>query len=203
MIHTGKGFGIVNKAEVDVFTELPCFFNDPTDVGNWSLVPLPFLNPVWTSGSSRFMCCWSLTWRILSIISMSVECNCVVVWAFFGITFPWDWNENWHFPVLWPLRVFQIWWHIECSTFIASSFKIWNSSTGIPSPPLVLFAVMLPKVHLTWHSRMSSCRWVIKPLWLSMSWRSFLYSSVYSCHLFNLMILRANVLESKCLFFHI
>ena len=34
MIHTVKGFGIVNKAEVDVFLELSCFFNDPTDVGN-------------------------------------------------------------------------------------------------------------------------------------------------------------------------
>ena len=32
--------------------------------------------------------------------------------------------------------VFQICWHIECSTFTASSFKIWNRSTGIPSPPL-------------------------------------------------------------------
>ena len=38
--------------------------------------------------------------------------------------------------------VFQIWWHIECSTFTASSFRIWNSSTGIPSPPLALFVVM-------------------------------------------------------------
>ena len=34
VIHTVKGFGIVNKAEVDVFLELPCFFNDPADVGN-------------------------------------------------------------------------------------------------------------------------------------------------------------------------
>ena len=34
VIHTVKGFGIVNKAEVDVFLELSCFFNDPTDVGN-------------------------------------------------------------------------------------------------------------------------------------------------------------------------
>ena len=39
---------------------------------------------------------------------------------------------------------FQIWWHIECSTFTASSFRIWNSSTGIPPPPLALFVVMLP-----------------------------------------------------------
>ena len=34
VIHTVKGFGIVNKAEVDVFLELSCFFDDPTDVGN-------------------------------------------------------------------------------------------------------------------------------------------------------------------------
>ena len=34
MIHKVKGFGVVNKAEVNVFLELSCFFNDPTDVGN-------------------------------------------------------------------------------------------------------------------------------------------------------------------------
>ena len=81
--------------------------------------------------------------------------------------------------------VFQICWHIECSTFTASSFRIWNSSTEIPSPPLALFVVMLPKAHLTSHSRMSGSRWVIISSWLSGSWRSFLYSSsVCSCHLF-------------------
>ena len=81
--------------------------------------------------------------------------------------------------------VFQICWHIECNTFTALSFRIWNSSTGIPSPPLALFVVMLSKAHLTSHSRMSGSRWVITPSWLSWSWRSFLYSSsVYSCHLF-------------------
>ena len=42
VIHTVKGFGVVNKAEIDVFLELSCFFNDPTDVGNL------------TSGSSAF-----------------------------------------------------------------------------------------------------------------------------------------------------
>ena len=44
VIHTVKGFGVVNKA-VDVFLEFFCFLYDPTDVGNSSLVPLPFLNP--------------------------------------------------------------------------------------------------------------------------------------------------------------
>ena len=80
--------------------------------------------------------------------------------------------------------VFQISWNIECSTFTASSFRIWNSSTGIPLPPLALFVMMLSKAHLTSASRMSGSRWVITPSWLSWLWRSFLYSSVYSCHLF-------------------
>ena len=80
--------------------------------------------------------------------------------------------------------VFQTFWHIECSTLTASSFRIWNSSTGILLPPLALFLVMLSKAHLTLHSRMSGSRWVITPLWLSWSFRPFLYSSsVYSCYL--------------------
>jgi hypothetical protein len=45
--------------------------------------------------------------------------------------------------------VFQICSHIEWSTFTASSFRIWNSSTGTPSPPLPLFVLILPKAHLT------------------------------------------------------
>ena len=61
--------------------------------------------------------------------------------------------------------VFQMCWHIECSTFTASSFRIWNNSTWIPSPPLALFVVMLSKAHLTSHSRMSGSRWVITLSW--------------------------------------
>ena len=81
--------------------------------------------------------------------------------------------------------VFQICWHIERSTSKASSFRIWNSSTGIPSPSLALFIVMLPKAHSTLHSRMSGSRWLITQLWLSGSRRSFLYSSsLYACYLF-------------------
>ena len=152
----------------------------------WSLVPLPFLNPAWTSGSSRFTCYWSLAWRILSItLLVWDECNCVVVWTFFGIAFLWDWMKTDFSSPVTTAEVFQICWHIECSTFTASSFRIWNSSTGIPSPPLALFVVMLPNAHLTSNSRMSGSRWVITPSWLSGSFRSFLYnSSVYCCHLF-------------------
>ena len=52
--------------------------------------------------------------------------------------------------------VFQIGWHTECSTLTASSVRIWNSSAGIPSPPLASFVVTLPKDRLTLHSRMWS-----------------------------------------------
>ena len=81
--------------------------------------------------------------------------------------------------------VFQICWHLECSTLTALSFRIWNCSAVIPSPPLALFVVMLPMAHLTSHSRMSGSRWMIIPTWLSGSWRSLLYIyAVYSCYLF-------------------
>ena len=70
--------------------------------------------------------------------------------------------------------------------FNASSLRIWNSSAGIPPPPLALFIIMLPKAHLTSHSRLSSFRWVTIPLWLSGSLRDFfeLFFCVYSCYLF-------------------
>ena len=135
VIHTVKGFGIVNKSKVDVFLELSCFFNDSANVGNL------------ISGSSAFsktsLNIWKFTVHALLkpglenfehyFASVWDEHNCAVIWTFFGIALFWDWNENWPFPVLGHWWVFQIRWHIECSTFTASSFGIWNSSTGIPS----------------------------------------------------------------------
>ena len=155
----------------------------------WSLLALPFLNPAWTSGSSQFTYCWSLAWRILSITLLACEKSAIVQWfehslalPFFGIGMKTGLSQS-----CGHCWVFQLSSHIECSTSTASLFKTWNSSTGIPSPSLALFVVMLPKAHLTSHSRMSGSRWVIIPSWLSGSWRSFLYSSsVYSCHLFNI-----------------
>ena len=74
----------------------------------WSLVPLPFLKPAWTSRSSRFTYCWNLGLENFEHYSTSMwdECNCEVIWAFFCIAFLWNWNENWLFPVLWPLLSF-------------------------------------------------------------------------------------------------
>ena len=121
----------------------------------WSLVPLPFLKPAWTSGSSWFTYCWSLAWRILSITLLACEMSAIVrlfehslTLPFLGIGMKTD-----LFQSCGHCWVFQIYWHIECSTFTASSFRIWNSSTGIPLPPLGLFVVMLSKAHLTSHSR--------------------------------------------------
>ena len=142
----GKSTGVCchcllpNKAEVDVFLELSCFFNDPMDVGNL------------ISGSSAFskssLNIWKFTvyillkpgWQNFDIALLVCEMHAVVHWfehslalSFFGIGMKTE-----LFQSCGHCWVFQICWHIECSTFIASYFKIWNSSTGIPSPPLAL-----------------------------------------------------------------
>ena len=78
VIHTIKGFGIINKVEVDTFLVFSYFFNDPTDLAIWSLVPLPFLSPAWTSGSSWFTYCWSLVWRILKITLLVCEMSAIM-----------------------------------------------------------------------------------------------------------------------------
>ena len=79
--------------------------------------------------------------------------------------------------------VFQICWHNECSTFTASSFRIWNSSAGIPSASLALFIVMLPKALLTSHSRMSASRWVTTQFYfLLVSGCSFWDCGSRACH---------------------
>ena len=109
VIHTVKFFGTVNKTEIDDFLELSCFCNDPTDVGNLISVSSAF--------SKSILNFWKFTVHVLLkpglenfehyFTSMWDECNCVVVWAFFGIAFLWNWNENWPFPVLWPLLMFS------------------------------------------------------------------------------------------------
>ena len=65
VIHTVKGFSVVNEAEVDVFLVFCCFFYDPVDVGDLISASSPFLNPAWTSGSFQFMYCWSLASSVL------------------------------------------------------------------------------------------------------------------------------------------
>ena len=123
----------------------------------WPLVPLPFLNPVCTYESSQFMYYWSLAWRILSIRLLACEMSTVVwylehslVLPFFGIGMKTDLFQSCgHWLLSFP-NLLAYW----VQYFHSIIFRIWNSSTGIPSVPLVLFIVMLPKTHLTSHSRM-------------------------------------------------
>ena len=146
-----------------LFLGLSCFFHDPVDVGNLISGSSAFfetslnirkftVHVLLKSGLENVKHYFNRVWD---------ECNCVVVWAFFGIAFIWDWIENWPFPVLWPLLSFPNLLAYWVQHFHSIIFRIWNSSAGIPSPPLALFIVMLPKVHLTSHSRMSGSRWVI------------------------------------------
>ena len=145
-------------------------------VAFWSLVSLPFLNPAWTSGSSWFTYYWSLACRILGITLLMCEMNAIVQYFehSLALLFFWIGMKTDLFQSCGHSWVFQICWHIDCSTFTASSFRVWNISTGIPSPLLALILVMLPKAHLTSHSRMSGSRLVITPLWLCGSLRSSL-----------------------------
>ena len=107
-IHTVKGFGIVNKEEEMFFWNSLAFLMIQRMLAIWSLVPLPFLNTTWTSGSSWVQVLLKPGLENFEHFLTSVwdECYRVVVWEFFGIVFLWDWNENGPFPVLWPLLCF-------------------------------------------------------------------------------------------------
>ena len=136
------------------------FLYDPMHVGNL------------ISGSSAFPKCSLNVWKfsIHVVLKPSLEnsqhyfasgwdeCNCAIVWRFFGIAFLELKGKTDLFQSCGHCWVFQICWNVECSTFTAPSFGIWNSSTGIPSPPLSLFIVVFPKAHLTSYSRRSGSR---------------------------------------------
>ena len=99
---------LCQQGRIQFFLEFPCFFYDPTNVGNL------------ISGSSAFskssMNIWNFMVHLLLkpslkdfehiLASMGNECNWMVIWTFYGIALLWDWNENWPFPVLWPLLSF-------------------------------------------------------------------------------------------------
>ena len=105
LLQSTQSKALVSEAEADVFLELSSFFYDPMDSGNL------------ICGSSAFsnfsLYIWKFSVHILLkpslkdfepyFASMWNECSCAVVWTFTGIALLWDWNENWHFPILWPL----------------------------------------------------------------------------------------------------
>ena len=126
-----------SKADIVVFLEFSCFFEDPADVGNL------------ISGSSAFsksslniskfsvhvLLKSSLENFVHYFVIMWNECNHALVWKFFDIAFLWDWNENWPFPVLWPLLSFPnllAYWVQHSQSIIFEDLKqlSWNSITS-------------------------------------------------------------------------
>ena len=141
MIHTVKGFGVINKADIDFFLKLSCFFYDPVDFGNF------------ISGSSAFskssLNIWKFTVHVLLkpgldfehyFASMWDECKRVVVWTFFGIAFLWDWNENWPFPVLWELFFFLVSWPQSylCGDLFLILFRLSHFQSRISCCPVTI-----------------------------------------------------------------
>ena len=125
VIYTVKGFGIVNKAEIDVFLELSCLFDDPADVGNLISGSSAFSKTSLNIWKFTVHYCGSLAWRILNITLLVCEMSASVrsfehslALPFFGIGMKTD-----LFQSCGHCYVFHICLHIECSTFTASSFR--------------------------------------------------------------------------------
>ena len=135
--HTVKDLSRVNEAAVAAFLKFPCFFYDPTDIGNL------------ISGFSAFSKCNLSIWKFLvhlllkpglkdfqhNLANTGNDCNCMVIWTFFGIALLWDWNENWPFPVLRPLLCFPnflAYWVQHFHSIIFQDLKQlhWNSITS-------------------------------------------------------------------------
>ena len=139
--HSQRFISIVSEAEGNVFLELSCFLCDPADVGNLISASSAF--------SKSSLNIWKFSVHVLLkpslenfqhyFATMWNECSCAVVWAFFGNGMKTDLFQSCGYCC-----VYQICWHIECSTLTASSLKFWSSSTGILSPPPALSVVMFP-----------------------------------------------------------
>ena len=131
MMHTVKGFSIVNEAEIDVFLEFPCFLYDPVNVGNLISGASAF------SKSSVDICkFWvhillkpSLKDFERNLASMWNECSGVIVWTFFVIAVLWDWNENCPFPA-WPF--FNLPWFRNLTVSYAILFSLQHQALLSP-----------------------------------------------------------------------
>ena len=124
MIHTVKGFSIVDETERDVFLKFPCFLYNPANVGN--------LISSSSSFSKSSLDIWKFLVHIIlkpsvqdfkhDLTSMGDECDCLMVSIFFTTTLLGNWDKDWPFPDLCPLlglKFFQISWHNKCKTLMA------------------------------------------------------------------------------------
>ena len=105
MIHTVKGFCTVNETEIDVFLKFPCFLYNPTNVGDLISSSSAFSKPsldIWKFWV-HIMLKPSMEDFKHDLISMGDEGNCLMVRIFFSTALLGNWDEDWPFPVLWPL----------------------------------------------------------------------------------------------------
>ena len=123
VIHTVKVFGILNKAEVEVFLELSNFFSDPADVGN-------LISGSYAFSKSSLTICKLIIQILLKpglenfehyFASVWDECNVQYFEHFLALPFFEIGMTTDHFQFCSDCWVFQIFWHIECSTFTVSS----------------------------------------------------------------------------------
>ena len=164
MIYLVKGYSIVNETETDVFLKFPHFFCNPANVGNLiscSSFSEPGLD-IW-----KFLVCIMLKPSMQDfkhdLTSQGDGCNCPMVSTFLALPFLGIGMRTDLFQSCGHCWVFQICWHIECNTLMASSFRVLNSSTGISLCPLVSLITVLPQAHLTPLSSMSGSGWLITP----------------------------------------
>ena len=173
VIHTVKGFSVVNEAEVDVFLNSLAFSMIQQMLAVWALVSLRFLNPACASGSSWYMYCWSLGWKILSITLLACECaqlccSLNILWHCLSLGL--EWKLTFSSPV--ATAEFSKLAGI-LSVALSQHHLLGFEIAEITSPPLAFIVEILSKAHLTSHSRMSGSRWVTTPLWFSVSLRPF------------------------------
>ena len=130
--------------ELHVLLEFSSFICDPADVGNLLLSSSAFSKS--RLSVLKFLVHLPLkTWRLWTFLFQYVRwVLLLVVWTFFDMPFLWDRNESWTLPVVWPMLSFPSMLAYWISTFTTSSFRIWNSSAGIPSPFLALFLLVVP-----------------------------------------------------------
>ena len=111
VIQTVKGFSIVNKVEVDAFWNCFAFSMIQWMLAIWSLIPLSFLSPAWTSGSQWFMYCWSLAWGFWAFLclrvrwvqlcsSLNILWHCLALGLEWKLTFSSPVATGLHFPNL-------------------------------------------------------------------------------------------------------
>ena len=172
--------------QVGVFLEFPSFLYYPVNAGNLIPDSSSFSKPsldIW-----NFLVCIMLkpSMQDLKDDLTSMRDGAIVQWLahslvfFLGIGMRID-----LFQSCGHCWVFQVCWHIECNTLMASAFRVLSSSTGILLHPLALIIAVLPKAHVASLLRMPGSGWLTTPSWSSSSFGSFLHGfSVYSFHLF-------------------